>query len=132
MFSPVTFLRNHRSLSSGITGHFPPESSVTFNGIRIEAGQRWVRQKSLKALRDKIRDRTKRTCGDSLASVVASLNPVLKGWFGYFQHAHHYTFSTIDGFVRRRLRAVMRRRFHWPGQGHNQRDHKQWPNACNR
>ena len=34
-----------------------------FLGYRFEAGQRWVRQKSLKALRDKIRDRTKRTCG---------------------------------------------------------------------
>jgi RNA-directed DNA polymerase len=61
--------------------------------------------------------------------VVASLNPILQGWFGYFQHAHHYTFSTIDGFVRRRLRAVLRRRFHRPGLGHCQRDHNQWPNA---
>ena len=34
-----------------------------FLGYRFEAGQRWVRQKSLKALRDKICDRTKRTCG---------------------------------------------------------------------
>ena len=49
-----------------------------FLGYRFEAGQRWVRQKSLKALRDKIRDRTKRTCGDSLASVVASLNCVFR------------------------------------------------------
>jgi RNA-directed DNA polymerase len=45
-----------------------------FLGYRFEAGQRWVRNKSLQALRDKIRDRTKRTCGESLASVVASLN----------------------------------------------------------
>ena len=100
-----------------------------FLGYQFQAGQRWVRQKSLKALRDKIRNKTKRTCGDSLASVVASLNPILKGWLGYFRHAHHYTFSTIDGFVRRRLRAVMRRRLHRPGQGHNPRDHKPWPNA---
>jgi Group II intron, maturase-specific domain len=63
------------------------------------------------ALRDKIRDKTQWTCGDSLASVVASLNPLLQGWFGYFQHAHPYTFSPIDGFVRRRLRAVLRRRW---------------------
>ena len=100
-----------------------------FLGYRFEAGQRWVRKKSLQALRDKIRDRTKRTGGDSLARVVASLNPILRGWYGYFQHAHHYTFSTLDGFIRRRLRAVLRRRFHRPGQGHNQRDHTQWPNA---
>jgi RNA-directed DNA polymerase len=100
-----------------------------FLGYRFEAGQRWVRKKSLKVLRDKIRDRTKRTSGDSLARVVATLNPILKGWYAYFQHAHHYTFSPIDGFVRRRLRAVLRRRFHRPGQGHSRRDHKRWPNA---
>ncbi len=100
-----------------------------FLGYRFEAGKRWVRKKSLQALRDKIRDKTQRTCGDSLASVVASLNPLLQGWFGYFQHAHPYTFSPIDGFVRRRLRAVLRRRFHRPGQGHCLRDHRRWPNA---
>ncbi|MGH8650794.1 MAG: group II intron maturase-specific domain-containing protein [Gammaproteobacteria bacterium] len=56
--------------------------------------------------------------GHSVQTVIASLNPILKGWYGYFQHAHRFTFSSIDGFVRRRLRAMMRRQNHRPGQGH--------------
>jgi RNA-directed DNA polymerase len=100
-----------------------------FLGYRFEAGQRWVRKKSLKALRDKIRDRTPRTRGDSLECIIASLNPVLKGWFGYFKQANPYTFRSVDGFVRRRLRAMLRRWNRRPGHGRNRRDHTQWPNA---
>src|SRR5215468_10543415 len=52
--------------------------------------------------------RTKRTRGDSLAKIVADLNPTLRGWFNYFKHAHPVTFKWMDGFVRRRLRAILR------------------------
>ena len=100
-----------------------------FLGYRFEAGQRWVRKKSLMSLRDKIRIKTKRNEGNSIGYVIAALNPTLKGWYGYFKHAHRFTFSSIDGFVRRRLRAILRRQKHRPGQGRCLRDHKQWPNA---
>jgi RNA-directed DNA polymerase len=100
-----------------------------FLGYRFEAGQRWVRKKSLMSLRDRIRAKTKRNGGHSIDCVIASLNPTLKGWYGYFKHAHRFTFSSIDGFVRRRLRAMLRRQKHRPGQGRCLRDHKQWPNA---
>lgn len=100
-----------------------------FLGYRFEAGQRWVRKKSLMSLRGTIRSKTKRTVGHSIESVIASLNPTLRGWYGYFKHAHRFTFSTIDGFVRRRLRAVLRRQQHRPGQGHCLNDHFRWRNA---
>jgi RNA-directed DNA polymerase len=100
-----------------------------FLGYRFEAGKRWVRKKSLMSLKDKIRAKTKRNEGNSIAYVIASLNPTLRGWYGYFQHAHRFTFSTIDGFVRRRLRAMLRKQKHRPGQGQCLHDHKQWPNA---
>lgn len=100
-----------------------------FLGYRFEAGQRWVRSKSLMALRDKVRARTPRNRGGSIESVIASLNPMLKGWYGYFKQAHRFTFSTIDGFIRRRLRAMLRKQKHRPGQGRCFNDHKQWPNA---
>ena len=100
-----------------------------FLGYRFEAGQRWVRKKSLMSLRDHIRAKTKRNEGNSIAYVIAALNPTLRGWYGYFQHAHRFTFSSIDGFVRRRLRAMLRRQTHRPGQGRCLRDHQQWPNA---
>ena len=100
-----------------------------FLGYRFEAGQRHVRKKSLMALRDKIRLRTKRTAGQSLESMIEALNPTLKGWFGYFRHAHRSTFPALDGFVRRRLRAVLRKQQHRPGWGRCFTDHKRWPNA---
>jgi RNA-directed DNA polymerase len=100
-----------------------------FLGYRFEAGQRLVRKKSLKSVRDKIRAKTKRNEGHSIEYVIASLNPTLRGWFAYFQHAHHFTFSSLDGFIRRRLRAMLRRQKHRPGQGQCRRDHTQWPNA---
>ena len=99
-----------------------------FLGYRFEAGQRWVRKKSLMGLRDKLRALTKRHRGDSIERIIASINPILRGWFGYFQHAHQYTFSSVDGFVRRRLRAILRRQLHRPGQGRCLRDHTRWPN----
>jgi len=100
-----------------------------FLGYRFEAGKRWVRKKSLMSLKDKIRAKTKRNEGNSIDYVIASLNPTLRGWYGYFQHAHRFTFERIDGFVRRRLRAMLRKQKHRPGQGRCLRDHKQWPNA---
>ena len=67
-----------------------------FLGYRFEAGQRWVRKKSLMSLRDNIRAKTKRNEGNSLTYVIAALNPTLRGWYGYFQHAHRFTFSSIE------------------------------------
>src|SRR5437870_5371284 len=100
-----------------------------FLGYRFEAGQRQVRKKSLMALRDKVRALTSRNHGHSIECAVATLNPVLQGWYGYFQHAHRYTFSSVDGFVRRRLRAMLRKQKRRPGQGHSFNDHVRWPNS---
>ena len=100
-----------------------------FLGYRFEAGRRLVRTQSLMALRDKVRALTPRNRGGSIESVIASLNPTLKGWYAYFKQAHRYTFSSIDGFIRRRLRAMLRKQKHRPGQGRCLNDHKRWPNA---
>lgn len=77
-----------------------------FLGYRFEAGKRWVRKKSLNALKDKIRSKTKRTRGDSMETIINDLNPMLKGWFNYFKQAHEWTFPKIDRFIRRRLRSL--------------------------
>ena len=100
-----------------------------FLGYRFEAGRRWVRPKSRKALRDKIRAKTGRTRSGSLETIIGELNPVLRGWFGYFQQAHRSTFRDVDGFVRRRLRALLRKREKRPGFARTARDHRCWPNA---
>jgi RNA-directed DNA polymerase len=100
-----------------------------FLGYRFEAGRRWVRKKSLMALKDKIRARTSRTRGDSLARIIADLNPLLKGWYGYFRHACRWVFPAVDGFIRRRLRALLRKHEKRPGFGRCQTDQRRWPNA---
>ena len=61
----------------------------SFLGYSFEGKRRHVRKKSLDKLKDKIGAKTKRTRGESLEQVIASLNPVLRGWFNYFKHAHH-------------------------------------------
>lgn len=106
-----------------------PGQGFEFLGYRFEAGRRWVRQKSLAGLRQKVRERTRRSRGDSLACVIADLNPMLRGWFEYFKHAYRTTFPDVDGFVRRRLRALLRKQEKRPGLGRCHDDHKRWPNA---
>jgi hypothetical protein len=56
-----------------------PGEGFDFLGYRFDAGRRWVRKKSLKRFKDAIRAKTGRSRGDSLARIVADLNPALKG-----------------------------------------------------
>jgi RNA-directed DNA polymerase len=105
-----------------------PGKGFDFLGYRFEAGARRVREKSMDRVKDKIRAKTGRSRGDSLSRIVADLNPVLRGWFGYFKHAHRYTFSSLDGMIRRRLRAILRKQDKRPGFGNSREDHELWTN----
>ena len=100
-----------------------------FLGYRFEAGQRWVRPKSFKALRERIRMKTQRTRGESLANIIADLNPMLRGWFNYFKQAHPLVHEMMDGFIRRRLRALLRKQEKRPGRGRCLDDHLRWSNV---
>ena len=100
-----------------------------FLGYRFEAGKRWVRKKSLERFKDTIRTKTRRTRGDSLVCIIEDLNRTLRGWYGYFKHANRYTFRVLDGFIRRRLRALLRKQQKRPGRGRCQIDHQRWPNS---
>ena len=57
------------------------------------------------------------------------MTSVLRGWFGYFKHSRPFVFISVDGFIRRRLRAILRRQQKRPGMGRCHADHKRWPNA---
>ncbi len=106
-----------------------PSQGFEFLGYRFECGKRWVRRKSLNALRERVRAKTRRSRGDSIEHIVESLNPMLRGWFGYFKHARGSVFRSVDGFIRRRLRAILRKQQKRPGMGRCYADHKRWPNA---
>jgi len=101
-----------------------------FLGYRFEAGKRFVRDKSLKSFKDKVRAITKRSRSGSIKEIVAQLNPILKGWFAYFKHAYRTTFKRNDGFVRRRLRAIILKRNKKKSCfGMNLNAHKLYPNT---
>jgi RNA-directed DNA polymerase len=89
---------------------------------------RWPRKKSMQKLRDSLRAKTKRTDGRSLREIVRDVNQTLRGWFAYFQHSYYTTFSDVDGWVRMRLRSILRKRAGRSGCGRG-RDHQRWPNA---
>jgi RNA-directed DNA polymerase len=106
-----------------------PGQGFEFLGYRFEGGRRFVRDKSLRALKDKVRTRTIRSRGDSLGRIIADLNPILRGWFGYFKHARPRLYRRLDGFVRRRLRAILRKQEKRPSRGRAAADHARWTNA---
>ena len=81
------------------------------------------------ALKDKVCAFTRRTRGDSLGRIIADLNPMLRGWYGYFKHAQGRVFQTLDALIRRRLRALLRKQEKRPGFGRCHADHCRRPNA---
>lgn len=99
-----------------------------FLGYRFVKHRRFPRRKSLAKLKDAIRAKTKRTSGNSLPFIVADVNRTLRGWFAYFQHSWKTTFPGVDGWVRMRLRSMLRKRAGRRGRGRGL-DHHRWPNA---
>ena len=108
-------------------------ASFEFLGFHFERTQRtnkidrWPRKKSEDKLKDKIRKLTPRNCPKSMSEIVRKLNSMLKGWFNYFRASNVYTFSSIDGWIRRRLRSLLRRRTKRRGISKGKADHERWP-----
>ncbi len=104
------------------------EEAFEFLGYRFEDGKRYPRTKSLMKLKDTIRAKTKRTSGKCLRAIIGSLNPTLRGWFEYFKHSYETTFPYLDGWIRMRLRSILRKRQRRRGRGRGS-DHQRWRNA---
>lgn len=98
-----------------------------FLGYHFKKGKQWPRKKSLKKFKDTIRAKTKRTNGHSMQQIIANVNPTLRGWFEYFKHCESYTFKSLDGWIRMRLRSILRKRNGGRGRGRGS-DHQRWPN----
>ena len=100
-----------------------------FLGYHFERGLRWPRTKSVKKLKETIKPKTKRANGQSLQVIIKDVNRTLKGWYQYFKHSHWTTFQPIDGWVRGRLRSILRKRNRKRGRAKSKPDHVRWPNA---
>ena len=99
-----------------------------FLGYHFRGKLRLPREKSLKKFKDTVREKTKRTNGQCMPCVCARLSSQLRGWFTYFRHSHWSIFRNLDGWIRGRLRSILRKRHKRRGRGRG-RDHQRWPNA---
>lgn len=101
-----------------------------FLGYRFYRSTRYPRKKSIGKLRDTIRHKTKRSNGHSLEEIISDVNKTLKGWFEYFKHSSKRTYRPIDGWVRQRLRSILRKRCKRKRGGISRGfDHIKWPNG---
>jgi RNA-directed DNA polymerase len=70
---------------------------------------------SLGRLRDRLRDLLRGARGRKMARVIEQINPVLRGWAGYFKLSQSKRpLEEIDGWVRRKLRCVVWRQWKRP------------------
>lgn len=99
-----------------------------FLGYHFERGYKWPRQKSVLKVREAVRKHTGRTNGQSFEYTIARLNPILRGWYNYFRHGEVHTLGNLDGWVRGRLRSILRKRTKRKGKAKGGPDHRRWPN----
>jgi RNA-directed DNA polymerase len=110
----------------------PPGSHFDFLGYRFcrtRQGKlrRVVPEQSAKRLRAKLRPVTRRTNGRSMEQIIQRCNRILKGWYEYFKHARPGALQLLDGWVRMRLRSILRGYHKRKGRGRGL-DHQRWPN----
>jgi group II intron reverse transcriptase/maturase len=81
-------------------------------GLRRYYVQRWPSRKAMNRVRERVRELTPRgRCHQDVRSVIAELNPVLRGWGRYFQTgnaANH--FIDVDAYVEQRLKGLKLKR----------------------
>jgi group II intron reverse transcriptase/maturase len=72
---------------------------------RVYFLQRWPSQRAMQRIRQRVKEKTPRgRCHEDLRSVIADLNPVLRGWANYFRTGNAAAkFNRIDTYVWRRL-----------------------------
>ena len=100
--------------------------SFGFLGYDFRGTKHWPRQKSIQKLKAAIRLKTRRTNGTSLQCIVHELEPTLRGWFQYFRHSsYRNVFHDLDGWIRMRLRSILRKRLGRKGRGRGN-DHQLW------
>jgi RNA-directed DNA polymerase len=79
---------------------------------RVYFLQRWPSARAMKRIRQRVKDMTPRArCHVDLREVIAQLNPVLRGWGGYFRTGNaDVKFNQLDEYVYERLRSLRLKR----------------------
>ena len=127
-----------------------PKAHFDFLGYRFWRSKtsgsirRFIRPKSVKKIKEAIRPYTKRANGQSLEAIAQMIRPKLQGFFGQLpahilkksgwrsrctrlKHAGAGALREVDGWIRGRLRSILRKRAGLKGRGRG-RDHQRWNN----
>ncbi|MDA1055465.1 MAG: group II intron reverse transcriptase/maturase [Planctomycetota bacterium] len=96
--------------------------------LRGDRSVKWPRTKSVTKLKERLREMSPRKQGTSLPRMIAGLNRTLRGWHGYFREAPKPDLEKLDGWLRRRLRSMLKRSRGQRGLGKTEADHRRWPN----
>ena len=97
-----------------------------FLGYHFERGYRWPRKKSLDKFKETIRQKTQSGRPGNVQDIIQEINHCTRGWFEYFKHSQNTVFKPMDGWIRQRLRRILRRR-HTGSKRTACRDHQRWP-----
>ena len=96
-----------------------------FLGFSFSGRSLRPRPRALTGFKDRVRRLTPRKAPCSLATTIRGLNPLLRGWGGYFGRGNVISlFEDLDQWIRMRLRSQARKRF----KSNGGRDHQRWPN----
>ena len=81
-------------------------------GLRRYYLHRWPSQRAMKRVRARVRELTpRRRCHQDVRSVIAELNPVVRGWGQYFRSGNAANqFLDVDDYVVRRLKGLRLKR----------------------
>jgi RNA-directed DNA polymerase len=108
-----------------------PKAYLDFLGYRFWRGKtsgdirRFIRPKSEKKFKASLKPLTRRTNGQSLKAIAQDLRPKLQGFFGYFKHASEKSLRAMDGWIRGRMRSILRKRAGLQGRARGN-DHHRW------
>jgi RNA-directed DNA polymerase len=124
-------LRLHRQ-KTRVVDMQEANNSFDFLGYRFKRQKsgrllKLARPKSEQKLRENIRRQTRRNNAHSMEMIIERINPILRGWFGYFKQAYRGQQRELDGWIRMRLRSIYRKRHRKRGRGRGS-DHQRWPN----
>lgn len=86
----------------------PPwqRSFLGFTLTEESAPRRRISDKAVTRFKDRVRHLTGRNRGVSLERMITDLNPLLRGWAGYFGLSQLRELPSLDGWIRRRLRCA--------------------------
>lgn len=99
-----------------------------FLGWHFERGYKWPRKKSEQKLKEAIKKKTRRSCGESIRRIIEDVNRTLRGWGNYFRGGVRNVPERLDKWVRMRLRSILRKRNRRKGRGRGL-DHLRYTNA---